>query len=38
VITVEQPAGTQVLSAHCTFASPTSDGVVPAGNVSCVSP
>ena len=34
-ITVEQPAGTVVLTVSCTFGSPTSNGPVPAGNVSC---
>lgn len=34
-ITVEQPAGTTVLSLTCTFSSPTSNGSVPVGNVSC---
>ena len=34
-ITVEQPAGTLVLTVACTFGSPTADGSVPGGNVSC---
>jgi len=34
-ITVEQPAGTVVLTADCTFASPTTDGNVPRGDVTC---
>jgi hypothetical protein len=34
-ITVEQPAGTVVLTVSCTFSEPTSDGAVPGGNVSC---
>jgi hypothetical protein len=37
VITVEQPAGTLVLTVSCTFSSPTSNGTVPGGNVSCTS-
>jgi hypothetical protein len=36
-ITVEQPAGTIVLTVSCTFSSPTSNGLVPSGNVSCTS-
>lgn len=36
-ITVEQPAGTVVLTVMCTFSEPTSDGPVPSGNVSCTS-
>ena len=36
-ITVEQPPGTVVLTVSCTFSSPTSDGSVPSGNVSCSS-
>lgn len=35
VITVEQPAGTKVLTVTCTFNSPTTDGAVPKGEVSC---
>jgi hypothetical protein len=34
-ITVEQPPGTLVLTVSCTFSSPTANGPVPAGNVSC---
>jgi hypothetical protein len=34
-LTVEQPAGTVVLTAVCTFSPPTSDGLVPDANVSC---
>lgn len=34
-ITVEQPLGTEVLTLDCTFSSPTTDGNVPSGNVSC---
>jgi hypothetical protein len=34
-LTVEQPPGTVVLTYTCTFSSPTSDGPVPARNVSC---
>ena len=34
-ITVEQPAGTLVLTVSCTFSAPTSNGPVPGGNVSC---
>ncbi len=34
-ITIEQPAGTVVLTVSCTFSSPTSNGAVPGGNVSC---
>jgi hypothetical protein len=34
-LTVEQPAGTVVLTASCTFSSPTSNGPVPSNNVSC---
>lgn len=36
-ITVEQPAGTTVLTVVCTFNPPTSNGPVPAGNVTCTS-
>jgi hypothetical protein len=36
VITVEQPPGTLVLTVTCSFGSPTADGLVPGGNVSCV--
>jgi hypothetical protein len=35
VITVEQPVGTLVLTISCSFSPPTSNGPVPAGNVSC---
>jgi len=34
-ITVEQPAGTVVLQATCTFSPPTTDGTVSSRNVSC---
>ena len=34
-ITVEQPEGTVVLVVSCTFGSPTANGLVPRGNVSC---
>jgi hypothetical protein len=36
-ITVEQPAGSVVLTVSCTFSEPTSDGSVPKGHVSCTS-
>jgi hypothetical protein len=36
-ITVEQPPGTTVLTVTCQFSSPTSNGGVPGGNVSCTS-
>ena len=36
-ITVEQPAGTVVLTVVCTFSEPTTNGAVPRGNVSCTS-
>ena len=36
-ITVEQPVGTVVLTVRCTFSSPTRNGSVPSGNVSCTS-
>ena len=34
-VTVQQPVGTIVLTASCTFSQPTADGPVPSGNVSC---
>jgi hypothetical protein len=37
VITVEQPPGTVVLTVSCTFSPPTSDGLVPAADVTCTS-
>jgi len=36
-ITVEQPLGTTVLTVNCTFSSPTSDGSVSGGTVTCSS-
>jgi hypothetical protein len=36
-ITVEQPAGTVVLTVQCTFTEPTTNGAVPGRNVSCTS-
>jgi hypothetical protein len=36
-ITVEQPPGTVVLTVTCTFSSPTTNGAVSGGNVSCTS-
>lgn len=36
-ITVEQPPGTLVLTVTCAFSAPTSNGLVPSGNVSCTS-
>ena len=36
-ITVEQPAGTVVLTVSCTFSQPTSNGAVPGSRVSCTS-
>ena len=36
-ITVEQPAGNLVLTVTCTFSAPTTNGAVPAANVSCTS-
>lgn len=36
-ITVEQPAGTLVLTVTCSFSPPTSDGAVPANQVTCTS-
>lgn len=37
IIRVEQPPGTVVLTVRCTFSSPTTNGSVPSGNVSCTS-
>lgn len=34
-ITVEQPPGTVVLTVTCQFGTPTADGSVPGGNVTC---
>jgi hypothetical protein len=34
-VTVEQPPGTTVLTATCTFSPATSNGHVPSGNVTC---
>jgi hypothetical protein len=36
-ITVEQPAGTVVLTVSCTFSQPTSNGPVPGSRVTCTS-
>jgi hypothetical protein len=36
-ITVEQPAGTTVLTVACTFSTPTSNGPIPGQNVTCTS-
>jgi hypothetical protein len=36
-ITVEQPAGTVVLTVLCTFSQPTTNGAVPRTNVTCSS-
>jgi hypothetical protein len=36
-ITVEQPAGTLVLTVNCTFSEPTTNGAVPRQNVTCTS-
>jgi hypothetical protein len=36
-ITVEQPAGTVVLTVSCTFSSPTKNGAVPVSQVTCTS-
>ena len=36
VITVEQPAGTLVLTVSCSFTTQTTNGAVPVSNVSCV--
>lgn len=35
ILTVEQPPGTAVLTVSCTFNPPTSNGLVPSGNVTC---
>lgn len=35
IITVQQPPGTTVLTVSCTFSSPTTNGAVPGGRVSC---
>lgn len=37
VITVEQPAGTLVLTVTCSFSSPTTNGAVSGNDVSCTS-
>jgi hypothetical protein len=34
-LTVEQPAGTTVLTVQCTFSEPTSNGAVPKNEVTC---
>ena len=34
-VTVQQPPGTVVLTASCSFSPPTTGGPVPSGNVSC---
>jgi hypothetical protein len=36
-ITVEQPAGTLVLTVNCTFINPTTNGAVRGGDVACTS-
>ena len=36
-LTVEQPAGSVVLTVACTFASPTTNGAVPRASVTCTS-
>jgi hypothetical protein len=36
IITVEQPAGTKVLTVTCEISPPTSDGPVPGGSVDCI--
>ena len=36
-ITVEQPAGTVVLTVSCTFSNATTNGAVPGGEVTCTS-
>jgi hypothetical protein len=35
IITVEQPAGTLVLTVSCTFSPPTTNGIVPGSQVTC---
>ncbi len=35
IVTVQQPPGTVVLTASCSFSPPTTGGPVPSGNVSC---
>lgn len=35
-ITVQQPAGTTVLTVNCTFSSPTTNGTVSRNNVTCM--
>jgi hypothetical protein len=35
VLTVQQPVGTTVLTASCTFSPPTSNGPVPSSSVTC---
>jgi len=37
VITVEQPAGTTVLTVSCSFSPPTTNGAVPRASVTCTS-
>jgi hypothetical protein len=34
-ITVEQPVGATVLTVYCMFSEPTSNGPMPADNVTC---
>jgi len=34
-VTIEQPEGTVVLTVECEFSSPTEDGAVPRGDVTC---
>ncbi len=34
-VTVQQPPGTAVLTASCSFSPPTTGGPVPSGNISC---
>lgn len=36
-ITVEQPAGTVVLTVNCTFSEPTTNGAIGGAQVSCTS-